>query len=1129
MDYQFPHQLFPGFYNCGPPDVDLKVDPERWGSYNGVIPQGNVGPRSSWSFTPRHHIRGETWCHTEPVPMPLLSPKRAFLGPLTPPDPQDFTEHMQNFFTDHSQDAFGGMSGVLGENFHFRPKNRKESRRKDAVSVRGMKSGPDILKHKVCHQTYQFNLLKKYSGLMSDVIHDIPPELLGSLLYEELAGQRDRMLFFENATGGALVFVPFSQSSSISSSQRGCLLYPAGQGLDRLNFHEVEMHYQGVSPGLDARSSKPISFQLQAPVRQISYASNSQDSCVAVRADHFCGVWRFSEGNEPRLLQVINTEEVATCINVSPHVMGEVLVANESTVASLWTVGQGMQKVRVEDSNLYFNAQSSWRWCEFSAHPRVMLYADRTGVELTDMRESPACSHTLFRISRSSECRSSERLVLSKYLGQVHPFHHLITTQCSAYVVDERFPCVPMLKWDHMMESPPVFCHAIPDSAAFVSVGGESSTTKLLLSSYSSQEITMLQYSGGRAQACLGRGPPQALLRPREALKHLPVQIPHRLHAVSRRMSSPAAGLTCIDGTARRGSMCVLQLTEAGDIFYQVLEHKLADGSTPRSPAGGSPPERAAEDPSPPALGSEGAERLPGESQTVIPDTPVKDTGGPTRGMAACTAVAETPEREQPTRTTLNFDHEGRLRDQLIQMDLGNDDGNVAEVDPAGNAKKHSDEEAVNITDGPAPVTLSAGSLATWKQWLQKQNHCGKKSRPQSSQHFRIRTTGLLSLSNTGARDACEKGHTESLRTHMRSCMSSRSLLVHSTVSASLGVLDVVPMPSVVDTDAWSDPLSQRLTLSWQGEGLCQAWWEEELGTNREAKMEALRRKRRQAKEARRAAGHRLKLSRSFDSSANYQSERDDFSSIGWSSPASRDVWSDREGCGPLSELATFLEETQRDPTPSSSHTVPTSTASPKRVGDKVSGHHTPGGTGTPTKSPRAAETCRKATRRPAEDSLDTLIPTQDDLSQKDFLEKEDERDRLRIPAAGSSSQPHGSSSQPHGSSSQPHSSFSQPHGSSSQPHGSFSQPHGSFSQPHGSFSQPHGSSSQPHGSFSQPHGSFSQPHGSSSQPHGSFSQPHGSLLLPSRVSRLTSSQGSQGLPGRSQGSQPKKKTRMGF
>lgn len=45
-----------------------------------------------------------------------------------------------------------------------------------------------------------------------------------------------------------------------------------------------------------------------------------------------------------------------------------------------------IQKVRLDDQNLYFNAESSWRWCEFSAHPRVMVYADQTGAELTDMR-----------------------------------------------------------------------------------------------------------------------------------------------------------------------------------------------------------------------------------------------------------------------------------------------------------------------------------------------------------------------------------------------------------------------------------------------------------------------------------------------------------------------------------------------------------------------------------------------------------------------------------------------------------------------------------------------------------------------------------------------------------------------
>lgn len=61
--------------------------------------------------------------------------------------------------------------------------------------------------------------------------------------------------------------------------------------------------------------------------------------------------------------------------------------------------------------------------------------------------------------------------------------------------MDERFPALPMLKWDHMMSSPPMFCHVVSASSASSGSSG-SGSTKLLLGSHSSQEVTMLQYSG---------------------------------------------------------------------------------------------------------------------------------------------------------------------------------------------------------------------------------------------------------------------------------------------------------------------------------------------------------------------------------------------------------------------------------------------------------------------------------------------------------------------------------------------------------------------------------------------------------------------------------------------------------
>lgn len=88
-----------------------------------------------------------------------------------------------------------------------------------------------------CQQTYTCKSLNAYSTLMSDVVHGIPPELLGALLHEELTEQRDRQLLCEGATGGSLAFIPFSQSDS--RSQNGCLLYAGNQGLDKLSILKI--------------------------------------------------------------------------------------------------------------------------------------------------------------------------------------------------------------------------------------------------------------------------------------------------------------------------------------------------------------------------------------------------------------------------------------------------------------------------------------------------------------------------------------------------------------------------------------------------------------------------------------------------------------------------------------------------------------------------------------------------------------------------------------------------------------------------------------------------------------------------------------------------------------------------
>ncbi|XP_069780313.1 TATA box-binding protein-associated factor RNA polymerase I subunit C isoform X2 [Narcine bancroftii] len=737
--------------------------------------------------------------------------------------PLNFTEQMANFFLDYNNDAFNSMGKLLEEHFYFGESPLRGKARHTAINVNHLRAFTERVKKRGCPLSSASKHARLLTLLLKESIFDIPPNLLAENIHEEMKIQRNKLLFDHSATGGALVYCPFVKRGS---SEKGCLVYPGSKSMNLLNFHKIALSYdQDKMPKLNVKF-KPVKFELKGRIHQISSSALEEEVFVGVRSDYHCGVWKLSHEVNPSALQVVQTEKIATCINVSPHVPGELVIANESGTAYLWILDKGLRQIRKETENLHFNAQLPWRWCDFTAHPRVFIYADRTGLELTDERAGESHNQTLFKIGAAADCQKGERVILPKHLWDVNPYHHLITTQYSAYIVDERFSTVPVLKWDHMLESPPVF-------AQVASGAVRNRTNTIVLGTQRTQEVLLLQYSGGMQMPCQSLGPPQKLSSISDIMYHLPVRIPHVHEVVAERLHSPGAGLATLYHTRGKKTLSVFQLNTAGDLFYRTLIRKnlLADGKRPLKAS------RIAA----------GSEHRP-DNGALGEEVQLINCGTEPRHNGAHELANESKRLEETTSQTA-------VDNQRLQ----------SLVKPGANTQMPSNS-----------------ALVMCRRWMNSFLKKQKKFKNgcEELQKYPSLSTKRLFLHEAFKKDRESNDTYKETWNKMKAAMEKKEVLCHNTFP----ILDPVSVPDLVDPLMWKDELSERLTASWKGKW--EEWWAEKLDVNRDKKVQALRAKRKLEKLSR--ARQRRGLSGSFTSSVSGLSDFSDFS--GWSRSSVADL-----------------------------------------------------------------------------------------------------------------------------------------------------------------------------------------------------------------------------------------------
>nr|XP_031536748.1 TATA box-binding protein-associated factor RNA polymerase I subunit C isoform X3 [Vicugna pacos] len=467
----FPSSLPPSLFMTGPLGLSDVPDVSFMCSWRDALTLPESPPQASENGAP-HLAKGLLWEPDTPGPLPLLPPGPDPWDPgLTARDllfrggyhfrrqPRavlDVTEQLSQFLWDHGDIAFAPLGKLMLENFKLEGAQSR-SKKKTVVSVKRLLQ--DLGGHQPwgCPWAYLSYRQRRFSILGGPVLATSLASLLGELLQEELAARWEQLLLDDAFTGGALAWVPGRTPGA------GQLVYPAGGALDRLYFQKVSL-----TPGSEPRVlGDPGHIQLRGPVRQVVTRTVQGEALLAVRSDYHCALWKVGKPGHLAPLQVLQVEKGATGISLSPHLPGELTVCSRSGAVCLWNPQDGLRQVHKDPETLVFRDPSPWRWADFTAHPRVLTVGDRTGVKLVDTQGPPGCGLLLFRGGAEASCQKGERVLLTQYLGEcspesLQPTFHLVCTQFSLYLVDERLPLVPLLKWNHGLSSTPVVAQLLP-------------------------------------------------------------------------------------------------------------------------------------------------------------------------------------------------------------------------------------------------------------------------------------------------------------------------------------------------------------------------------------------------------------------------------------------------------------------------------------------------------------------------------------------------------------------------------------------------------------------------------------------------------------------------------------------
>lgn len=189
------------------------------------------------------------------------------------------------------------------------------------------------------------------------------------------------------------------------------------------------------------------------------------------------------------LLQQITSSTDLSSVALSPYIEGELATCNETGVLEIHRIDQKFKHEEISKCEHRFTCNDTYWMCNWGMHPRQITVTDRTGVAIYDARTSKAKVSDLFALPHSI-FSTKERLFMCKP-HPVKSYYHVLVTDHSFVLADQRFPNHPVIHWKHLMQSPPVYVDVCPNVVC--GINGVSEDLVLLGNQSKNSEVHCFQ------------------------------------------------------------------------------------------------------------------------------------------------------------------------------------------------------------------------------------------------------------------------------------------------------------------------------------------------------------------------------------------------------------------------------------------------------------------------------------------------------------------------------------------------------------------------------------------------------------------------------------------------------------